>query len=140
MISVFMCLWLSVRRFSPCLSSPREAHVTGGESLGAQAEWYSIVEGEHALWGGVSEPYKHTIRAFLAYFNSQMLRHSTLRFRFQNGSVGNFFFAGARVLCALPPPSATCAACQWVYGFAVNLWRRQCSFRINTIKDRINAV
>jgi len=49
------------------------------------------------LWGGVSEPYKHTIRAFLAYFNSQMLRHSTLRFRFQNGSVGNFFFAGARV-------------------------------------------
>jgi hypothetical protein len=30
------------------------------------------VEGEHPLWNDVSEPYKHTIRAFLAHFNSQV--------------------------------------------------------------------
>jgi len=28
----------------------------------AKAEWAEIVEGDHPLWGGVSEPYKHTIR------------------------------------------------------------------------------
>jgi hypothetical protein len=28
----------------------------------AKAEWAEIVEGDHPLWAGVSEPYKHTIR------------------------------------------------------------------------------
>ena len=46
---------------------------------------------------GVSEPYKHTIRAFLVHFHTQILRHSTERFNFRSGSVGNFFFAGARI-------------------------------------------
>ncbi|KAK9787020.1 hypothetical protein WJX73_008755, partial [Symbiochloris irregularis] len=63
----------------------------------ARAEWYEIVEGQHELWDGVSEPYKHTIRAFLVEFHTQVIRHSTERFDFSNGSVGNFFFAGARV-------------------------------------------
>lgn len=62
----------------------------------AKREWYSIVEGDHQLWGGVSEPYKHTIRAFLVHFNTTILSQSTCRFSFRNGSVGNFFFAGAR--------------------------------------------
>ena len=50
-----------------------------------------------AFLQGVSEPYKHTIRAFLVHFHTQILRHSTARFNFRNGSVGNFFFAGARI-------------------------------------------
>lgn len=62
----------------------------------AKTEWYEIVEGEHRLWEGVSEPYKHTIRAFLVHFHTQILRNSSERFIFRNGSVGNFFFAGAR--------------------------------------------
>lgn len=62
----------------------------------AKFEWYSIVEGNHELWNGISDPYKHTIRAFLVHFHAQILRHSSERFRFSNGSVGNFFFAGAR--------------------------------------------
>ena len=62
----------------------------------AKREWYDIVEGEHNLWEGVSEPYKHTIRAFLVHFHVNILRHSTEKFMFQSGSVGNFFFAGAR--------------------------------------------
>ena len=66
-------------------------------SAAAKSEWYEIVEGQHALWRGMSEPYKHTIRAFLVYFHTQILRHSTERFNFSNGSVGgisNTFCAG----------------------------------------------
>lgn len=33
---------------------------------------YSIVEGDHSLWKGVSKPYRETIRAFLVYFQSQV--------------------------------------------------------------------
>ncbi|KAK9908076.1 hypothetical protein WJX75_002470 [Coccomyxa subellipsoidea] len=74
------------------------AHRLSGDSAdAAKADWYEVVEGDHALWRGVSEPYKHTIRAFLVYFHTQILRHSTERFDFRNGSVGNFFFAGARL-------------------------------------------
>ena len=65
------------------------AHRLSGESAErAKAEWYEVVEGDHSLWDGVSEPYKHTIRAFLVYFHSQIQRHSTERFNFRNGSVG----------------------------------------------------
>eukprot|EP00882_Tetradesmus_deserticola_P030187 GHRQ01033874.1.p2 GENE.GHRQ01033874.1~~GHRQ01033874.1.p2 ORF type:complete len:309 (+),score=100.45 GHRQ01033874.1:62-928(+) len=68
----------------------------GGSSNEAKAEWYAIVEGRHALWGGVSEPYKHMIRAFLVHFQLQILSQVTREFNFKNGSIGNFFFAGAR--------------------------------------------
>lgn len=63
----------------------------------AKSEWYRIVEGEHFLWNGVSRPYGETIRAFLAYFQNQILRRSSDSFCFNNGSIGNFFFAGARL-------------------------------------------
>nr|XP_029121123.1 uncharacterized protein LOC105047596 isoform X6 [Elaeis guineensis] len=63
----------------------------------AKTEWYEIVEGEHYLWNGVSQPYRETIRAFLVYFQNQILRRSNESFCFSNGSIGNFFFAGARI-------------------------------------------
>ncbi|PWA56025.1 maternal effect embryo arrest 18 [Artemisia annua] len=63
----------------------------------AKLEWYSIVEGEHPLWKDVSKPYRETIRAFLAYFQNQILRRTNESFSFSNGSIGNFFFAGARI-------------------------------------------
>lgn len=62
----------------------------------AKSEWLSIVEGDHDLWESVSEPYKDTIRAFLVHFQHQILCHASAKFAFENGSVGNFFFAGAR--------------------------------------------
>ncbi|CAH9055373.1 unnamed protein product [Cuscuta europaea] len=62
----------------------------------SKLEWYAIVEGNHGLWKGVSKPYGETIRAFLAYFQNQILRRSEDAFCFSNGSIGNFFFAGAR--------------------------------------------
>ncbi|XP_074308047.1 uncharacterized protein YNL011C [Silene latifolia] len=63
----------------------------------AKSEWYDIVEGEHSLWKGVSVPYRETIRSFLVYFQSQILMRSEDKFCFSNGSIGNFFFAGARI-------------------------------------------
>ncbi|XP_047262841.1 putative gluconeogenesis factor isoform X4 [Capsicum annuum] len=67
------------------------------DSPRAKSEWYEIVEGSHELWQGVSKPYRETIRAFLAYFQDQILRRSDESFCFSNGSIGNFFFAGARI-------------------------------------------
>uniref|UniRef100_A0A453F1W8 Gluconeogenesis factor n=1 Tax=Aegilops tauschii subsp. strangulata TaxID=200361 RepID=A0A453F1W8_AEGTS len=58
---------------------------------------YHIVEGEHSLWDGVSRPYRETIRAFLVYFHNEILRRPVETFCFTNGSIGNFFFAGARI-------------------------------------------
>mmetsp|Transcript_9640 Transcript_9640/g.35312 ORF Transcript_9640/g.35312 Transcript_9640/m.35312 type:complete len:570 (+) Transcript_9640:90-1799(+) len=63
----------------------------------AKQQWYQIVEGEHVLWNGISSPYKDTIRGFLVHFHSQVIRHPTDAFNYCNGSVGNFFFAGARI-------------------------------------------
>ncbi|KAF5764874.1 putative LPPG:FO 2-phospho-L-lactate transferase CofD/UPF0052 [Helianthus annuus] len=63
----------------------------------AKLEWYGIVEGEHPLWKDVSKPYRETIRSFLAYFQSQILKRTNESFCFSNGSIGNFFFAGARI-------------------------------------------
>ncbi|KAL9250115.1 hypothetical protein AKJ16_DCAP03223 [Drosera capensis] len=63
----------------------------------AKSEWYNIVEGGHSLWEGVSKPYRETIRSFLVYFQHQILMRSDDMFSFSNGSIGNFFFAGARV-------------------------------------------
>lgn len=71
-------------------------HRLSVDSTAARHEWYGIVEGEHTLWHGVSAPYKHTIRSFLVYFHAQIMRHASERFNFANGSIGNFFFAGAR--------------------------------------------
>ncbi|KAH6774885.1 maternal effect embryo arrest 18 [Perilla frutescens var. hirtella] len=67
------------------------------EAQKAKFEWYDIVEGNHALWTGVSKPFRETIRAFLVYFQDQILRRSDEVFCFSNGSIGNFFFAGARI-------------------------------------------
>lgn len=71
----------------------------GSDNALAKQEWQSILELESPLWTAVSEPYKHTIKAFLVQFETQLLRLSVdteEKFCFVNGSVGNFFFAGAR--------------------------------------------
>lgn len=78
-------------------------------------EWQKIVEGLHPIWDGlffffvkkkinylskfldISEPYKETIRAFLIYFNTEILKRSHYKFDWSNGSIGNFFFTGARL-------------------------------------------
>ena len=63
----------------------------------ARAAWLSIVEGTHPLWHGIESPFAHTIRAFLVHFHTALLVHAAHDFDFSGGSVGNFFFAGARM-------------------------------------------
>ena len=84
----------------------------------AKMEWYSIVEGNHELWCGVSEPYKHTIRAFLVHFHTAILRQSTEQFSFRNGSVG------ALITDSLFKLEFTTF---WI------LWSRKCSFKMMKI-------
>jgi 2-phospho-L-lactate transferase/gluconeogenesis factor (CofD/UPF0052 family) len=75
-------------------------HRLPAEPAAAKAEWYTVVEGTHALWAGVSGPYQHTVRSFLAHFHFQLVRQAnddSAGFCFSGGSVGNFFFAGARI-------------------------------------------
>ena len=87
---------------SPSSSSPSPAPPSASASSSAQRlareDWRRVVEGTHPLWTGVSEPYKHLIRSFLVHFHSEVLRAPLgATFDWRGGSVGNFFFAGARL-------------------------------------------
>lgn len=62
----------------------------------AKQEWLHIVEGRGPLWQGMTAPYKATVRCFLVYFQQEVMRQNAT-FIFANGSIGNFFFAGARL-------------------------------------------
>ena len=69
-------------------------------ALAARNEWLAIVEGDEegtGMWEGISAPYRDTIRAFLVHFHVNILRHATEKFDFTGLSVGNAFFAGARL-------------------------------------------
>ncbi|CAO2165529.1 unnamed protein product [Urochloa humidicola] len=92
------CLRLSDESTSEALSVRKLlGHRLPIDPSEAKLEWYRIVEGDHSLWDGVSRPYRETIRAFLVYFHNEILRRSAEMFCFTNGSIGNFFFAGARI-------------------------------------------
>ncbi|KAI0259330.1 UPF0052-domain-containing protein [Gloeopeniophorella convolvens] len=62
----------------------------------AREEWRSIVEGRSGLWAGIPNDRKETIRGFLVYFESEVLRRAHKNFSFVNGSVGNFLLAAAQ--------------------------------------------
>ncbi|KAA1475415.1 hypothetical protein DENSPDRAFT_783342, partial [Dentipellis sp. KUC8613] len=54
----------------------------------ARDEWRAIVEGRSALWAGIPNDRKETIRGFLVYFESEVLRRAHKRFSFVNGRKG----------------------------------------------------
>ncbi|OWM63482.1 hypothetical protein CDL15_Pgr026242 [Punica granatum] len=92
------CLRLSDQSTSEALAVRRLlGHRLPLDPKQAKSEWYAIVEEEHSLWNDVSRPYRETIRAFLVYFQNEILRRPNESFCFSNGSIGNFFFAGARI-------------------------------------------
>lgn len=68
------------------------------DSALAREEWYKIQQGDHALWNGIGQDYANIIRRFLVHFHQEVTsRPVKERFDFVNGSIGNFFFAGARL-------------------------------------------
>ncbi|KAF5392018.1 hypothetical protein D9757_003347 [Collybiopsis confluens] len=62
----------------------------------AREEWREIVEGRSALWNGIPTDRKETIRGFLVYFESELLKRAHKNFTFINGSIGNYFLAAAQ--------------------------------------------
>ncbi|KAJ3751115.1 UPF0052-domain-containing protein [Lentinula detonsa] len=62
----------------------------------AREEWRDIVEGRSALWNGIPTDRKETIRGFLVYFESEVLKRAHKNFIFVNGSIGNYFIAAAQ--------------------------------------------
>lgn len=62
----------------------------------ARAQWREIVEGHSVLWKGIPADRKETIRGFLVYFEGEVLKRADKLFSFRNGSVGNYFLAGAQ--------------------------------------------
>ena len=46
----------------------------GASEAEVKAEWLSIVEGQSGLWRGVPADRRETIRAFLVYFESELLK------------------------------------------------------------------
>lgn len=62
----------------------------------AREEWRDIVEGNSQLWKGIPNDRKETIRGFLVYFESELLKRSHKNFDFRNGSIGNYFIAAAQ--------------------------------------------
>lgn len=63
----------------------------------ALAEWHYLLEDNHELYDFISSKYKELIRYFLRVFEAERLHRISARFEMSNGSVGNFFFSGARI-------------------------------------------
>ncbi|KAF9242348.1 hypothetical protein BU15DRAFT_24361, partial [Melanogaster broomeanus] len=63
----------------------------------ARAEWRDIIEGQSPLWSGIPNDRKETIRGFLVYFENEVLKRAHKNFSFLNGSIGNYFIAGAQI-------------------------------------------
>lgn len=64
----------------------------------AMDEWYQFLEGRHPSYEHVSSQYRGLIRCFLCKFEAERLQRISCRFDLQNGSIGNFFFTGARLV------------------------------------------
>ncbi|THU87744.1 UPF0052-domain-containing protein [Dendrothele bispora CBS 962.96] len=62
----------------------------------ARDEWRDIAEGRSTLWEGIPTDRKETIRGFLVYFESEVLKRAHKNFTFVNGSIGNYFIAAAQ--------------------------------------------
>lgn len=63
----------------------------------AAMEWQALLENRHQLYDSISSKYKELIRYFLCQFEAQRLLRISHQFKLQHGSIGNFFFSGARM-------------------------------------------
>lgn len=63
----------------------------------AMVEWHKFLEDDHPLYVPLSSKYKGLIRCFLCKFEAERLLRISSRFDLRNGSIGNFFFSGARL-------------------------------------------
>lgn len=64
----------------------------------AMAEWHAFLQNEHPLYDSISSKYRELIRTFLCKFEAERLYRISSQFDIRNGSIGNFFFSGARMV------------------------------------------
>lgn len=64
----------------------------------AMTEWHAFLQDEHALYDSISSKYRGLIRTFLCKFEAERLYRISYHFDMRNGSIGNFFFSGARMV------------------------------------------
>ena len=75
----------------------------GNDNAISRNEWCNILDGSHSRWTAtISDEFKCTVLRFLHYFEQQVQdkhRQSSFlgSFDYRNGSIGNFFFTGARL-------------------------------------------
>lgn len=69
-----------------------------GDGGQAMAEWHALLEGSHCLFANISSKYKELLRCFLCRFEAERLHRISCQFNMHNGSIGNFFFTGARMV------------------------------------------
>ncbi|GAA6060836.1 hypothetical protein JCM10212_005254 [Sporobolomyces blumeae] len=68
---------------------------SSGTPYEIKGEWHTIVEGTHKLWKGIPGDRKETLRAFLVYFETAVLKKAQRGFDFKKASIGNLFLSGA---------------------------------------------
>jgi hypothetical protein len=70
----------------------------------AYIQWKLVVAGTDPLWNGVTPEFRGIVLGFLQHFDVCVKRvvvdgDAESHFRFCGGSLGNFFFSGARMFC-----------------------------------------
>ena len=96
-------LRLPGRNTSHCLGAPTSTTRRSQSFHESTFEWKRVLDGTHPLWTrDISDQYRTTVLAFLNYFDEQV--QARLKacpelgpFDYRNGSIGNFFFTGARL-------------------------------------------
>jgi len=66
----------------------------------SKEEWHSVLNSTHQKWDkNISDEFRRTILRFLRFFEEEVQKRQDEmgEFNYRNGSVGNFFFTGARL-------------------------------------------
>jgi len=75
-----------------------EYRLPNNDASAATAEWHNILEDNHPLYTHISSKYRGLIRCFLCKFEAERLYRISGHFDMRNGSIGNFFFSGTRMI------------------------------------------
>jgi 2-phospho-L-lactate transferase/gluconeogenesis factor (CofD/UPF0052 family) len=75
-----------------------EHRLSNDDPQAAEAEWHALLEDRHPLYSNITSKYKNFIRSFLCKFEAERLYRIDSHFDLRNGSIGNFFFSGARMV------------------------------------------
>lgn len=85
------CLVSALRPWLGCCGSAQPPQ------LNAHTHLLCCTPQSPSLPQGISDAYRHIIRGYLVHFHANIMRHTSKRFDYRGGSVGNFFFAGTRI-------------------------------------------